>query len=1115
MNNKIEKEKKTLSVLATKQQNKAANPKLSVWVEASAGTGKTKVLSDRVLMMLLSGIEPSKILCLTYTKAAAVEMNIRISKRLGEWAIIEDKKLKEDIFKISHEEVDDVKIANARILFAKVLDSPGGIKIQTLHSFCEEILKRFPLEADIAPYFSVMDDRTANEALADIRRKLILTAQDEPESLIGKSISWLTANIKELKFTQVLEKITLERNKLFDLLIRYENFDNFVDSLYEKAGVKKSDTVEKARKEFELKIDKNLLKKIADALAQGGKKDNAKAMSLYAVLENFDYERYKSVFLKKDNTMYTTMATKPVVKIYPDILDNMCILAQDLISLEDYFVKISLVQSTTAIMCVAGHLNAGYAEYKRANAMLDFEDLIIFTRNLLSKDNVSKWVLYKLDGGIDHILIDEAQDTSPNQWAIIKSITDEFFAGVGQKNSVRTVFAVGDRKQSIYSFQGADPEEFDKMYNHFSIRSDNFQKIRLDVSFRSTKAVLESVNSLFSLDEAKSGVVINDEPVSHLPYRLGEEGLVQIWPLVLADADYEDIWYPPVERKVKSSASLKLASMIANKIKTMVDNKEILKSQNRPVCYRDFMILVQRRNSFIEEFVRECKNIGVNVTGVDKLKLLEQISIQDMLSLAQFLLLPQDDLSLAEALKSPLFGLTDDDLFDLCYDRKDASLWQRLKANEKYNTISRTLVDILTKADYLRPFELFNYILSTLEGRKKIVARLGTEAEDAIDEFINLTLNFEKDHIPDLQTFINWIKADEVEIKRELEQAQDNAVRIMTVHGSKGLQAPIVIVPDTTRMPNIKRGDDILFTDDMIYFPLSSKHYDSICECIHKQKTEKIYDEYRRLLYVALTRAEDRLYIAGYKNKGEADEKSWYALCKQTLDNLGQTAEDKTISYSCSQEIACSNENKKIKIIKDIKSENWLFEQAAPEDPLSRPYSPSKPDDEEDYYVSSPLKDNSYYYQRGLIIHALLQYLPIDSKPEEKIKAMDTYLAQYLKKVNQNVILQIKKEVMNLFVNPKFEEIFGYNSRAEVPIIGEVNGRIISAQIDRLVINHDKIIIVDFKTNRPAAKSVDLVPKSYLNQLNIYKQLLENIYPSKVVETYILWTNTANLMRIT
>ena len=1115
MNNniKISEQKDALSKLATKQQNMAANPKLSVWVEASAGTGKTKVLSDRVLNLLLDGVNPSKILCLTYTKAAAVEMNTRIAKKLGEWAVVSDEKLCSEIFKITGTHPTEDTINEAKTLFAKVLDTFGRISIKTMHSFCEEILKRFPLEAQIAPYFSVMDDIMAKEALDKISHKLIQKAQDEPESLIGKNVNWLTSNIKEMKFIELLEKITQNRNKLSQILQQYSDFDCFLIALQDKLGVKDALDQQTAIKNFELSLDKELIKSVADALSHGSKTDKAKACALYKTLENFNYQTYKNVYLSKSE-IRGNLAYKDAINYWPEIVSVMQGQAQQLLDFEDYLLKIDLYQSTKAIMYVAQELTTGYDAFKQSNARLDFEDLVVITKKLLEKDTVAKWVLYKLDGGIDHILIDEAQDTSPNQWAIIKALTDEFFAGIGQNNAPRTVFAVGDRKQSIYSFQGADPQEFDKMYKHFANKSENFKKIKLDVSFRSTKAVLESVNHLFSLEGAKSGVVIDNESVAHLPYRIGEAGKVELWPLIINDSQDDDVWYPPVERKSKQSASTKLASAIASKIKSMVENKEVLQSQNRPVQYRDFMILVQRRNAFLEEFVRECKNIGVNVTGVDKLKILEQIAVQDLLSLIKFILLPYDDLSLAEILKSPLFNLNDNDLFELCYNRKADNLFNRLRTNTKYEKIYNQLNELIKKADYARPFELLNYILTTLEGRKKFVSRLGSEAEDAIDEFINLTLNFEKEHTPDLQTFIQWIVKGDIQIKRELEQAQDNAVRIMTAHGSKGLQAPIVIIPDTIRLPNIKKGENILFDDKLAYYPLSANQYDEICNDIHLSNCNNTYDEYRRLLYVALTRAEDRLYIAGYKNDDKINEKSWYALCKQMLENIGMSEEKDILSYSCKQENIIERTPVSTKTDANIEIKDWMYQKAQKENPLSRPYTPSHPDDEDSISVCSPLKDNSHYYKRGVLIHSLLQYLPVDVSLEEKIKAIDAYLEKHSDKLNKSAVLQIREEIINLISKTEFEIIFSPYSKTEVPIAGEIDGKIISAQIDRLVITDDKVIIVDYKTNRPAADNIDMVPQIYLNQLNVYKQLMQKIYPKKDIETYILWTNTANLMRI-
>ena len=1119
-NKEISAKKENLSAIARRQQGNAANPELSVWVEASAGTGKTKVLSDRVLRLLLNGVEPAKILCLTYTKAAAVEMNARISARLAKWAVAADNELDEELEKLLGSFPDrkqyDIITARARTLFATLLDVPGGMKIQTIHSFCQEILKRFPLEAGISPYFSVMDDRMSAEALDKICQELVLQVEQAPETETGQAISYLTRHVREFKFPELLKTLAENRNKLTQMLSGYKNFTDFLHELSCRLNVREDETENSAHVEFYNSLNKDIIEKAAGVLMQGSKQDKNNGTVLYETVKEYDYEKYKNVFLTQDGKIRTALAHKEAVKIYPEIMDVMQKLAQEILTFEEKLRQIRLYASTRAVMVVAARLSEAYHAYKQKNARLDYEDLIVITRKLLEDKNVADWVLFKLDGGINHVLIDEAQDTSPNQWAIVKAITAEFFAGFGREGTKRTVFAVGDRKQSIYSFQGADPEEFDRMRRYFSDNAADFSTVRLDVSFRSTKAVLETVNNLFSRPEAASGVVVDGEGIEHIPYRLGEAGRVEIWPLAEGEEESEDIWYPPVERHTKISAGTRLAGQIARKISQMVKENELLASKGRPLQYGDFMVLVQRRNSFMEEFVRECKKEGVAVTGIDKLKLLEQIAVEDLLSLGRFLLLPQDDLSLAEVLKSPLFGLNDDDLFKLCYNRKSTSLWNRLNADKAYQEQASVLSALLNKADYVRPFDLYSHVLSTLDGRKKFVARLGAEAEDALDEFINLTLRFEEEHIPNLQNFLTWITADDIEVKRELEQAENNAVRIMTVHGSKGLQAPIVILPDTVRLPNVKKSAGLMWDKtDMAYYPLSGDGYDAGCTMLYEQEKNKAFDEYRRLLYVALTRAEDRLYICGYKGKNNPDKRSWYELCRQVLEKYGSQEQDGVLSYACAQENEVAEEKETVLPKEEIPAESWLWQEAVAESPLAKPYTPSHPDDEDiDLPAVSPLIDNGKYYRRGLLMHRLLQFLPPDADITKKSSLIDSFLQKNAADMSPKFHRQIKTEILRILTDDKFKFIFGPGSRAEVPVMGEVNGRIVSAQIDRLVISKDKITIVDFKTNCPPAETTDKVPATYKKQLAVYKQLIEKIYSGHPVETFILWTNSANLMRI-
>ncbi len=1118
---KIKEIREARGKLATKQQRRASNPQKSVWVEASAGTGKTKVLSDRVLRLLLSGVRPSKILCLTYTKAAAVEMNQRISARLSKWAVADEKNLLTELNELLGglpADENDVRQleARARQQFALLLDTPGGMKIQTIHSFCQEVLKRFPLEAHISPYFEVMDDRRAAEALEEIKSGLLHKIEEEGDMPSAQALNFLTRNVSESKFPEIMNILAENRNKIIRMFNRFGSAEELFGQMSERLGVRPEETEQDIERDFRDNLNQTEIKQIAEALSHGAKSDVQRAETLYRLLQENGgegwFEVYRGVFLTQKGEAKS--ATKGAVAADETILEKIRKEAGRILDCENRKTAVRVMASTRAVLLLAGELIAGYNDYKTVHSLMDYEDLIVLTRSLLENPEVAQWVLYKLDGGIDSVLIDEAQDTSPDQWAIVRALTEEFFAGIGAEDKVRTVFVVGDRKQSIYSFQGADPEEFEKMRRYFKAADENFEEVYLDVSFRSTAAVLDSVNTIFGDKEVKPGVVLPGQDIVHLPFRAGEAGRVEIWPLIEpAEDERADAWRPPVERTTGESASQRLAQQIAARIKNMVESGDVLASKGRPVRYRDFMILVQRRNSFVEELVRACKNSGVSIAGVDKIKLSEQIAIQDLISVGRFLLLPTDDLSLAEILKSPLWGLNDDDLFKLCYNRGKASLWTRLGDDKTYAGVYAELQQLLNMADYVRPFELYSFILNTLRGRRKFVERMGEEVEDGIDEFVNMTLDYEQGHVPSLQGFVEWMSKDEAEIKREQDQSEADSVKIMTVHGSKGLQAPIVILPDTVRVAGSKRGNGILW-DGMMFYPLCAADYDRVCNEINDKDNRRALEEYRRLLYVALTRAEDRLYICGYKTKNAVKAESWYDICCRNLAKTGHEDEGGNIFFDCGQEIAPKEEKNGGVSGRSVDEDwSWLEEPVVQEGALSRPYTPSRPDeDEADPGLISPVvRGEKHRYRRGTVIHRLLQFIP-DAAAENRDEIIKTFLDVNAPDFDEVEKQRIRQEVGRLLKDERFAVLFGPGSRAEVPVMGEAGGKIISGQIDRLAVEGDKVLIVDFKTNRPAARWAEDVPAAYKKQLQAYKQLVEKVYPEKAVRTFILWTDTAVLM---
>lgn len=1115
-----EEQKQNRIKLASAQQRQASDPDASVWVEASAGTGKTKVLSDRVLRLLLKGVAPGRILCLTYTKAAAVEMSSRIAGRLSRWAVSGQQELEKELssllgFSLETTARKEEILAQARKLFAVLLDTPGGMKIQTIHSFCQEILKRFPLEAKISPYFEVMDDRAAEEAIDQVKSRLLGKIEDEPESRSAQALAFITKQMSEFTFPKLMNSLASERNKISRLMANYPDTEALIAETAGRLGVCEDETPEKVTAAFFEDADKDNLIALAVALTKGSDKDCAKAELLRQAIENGDYDAYHKLFLTDKNEVRKSFATKKVFEYFPGGETFAKEEAERLLACDNRRAAAALFQSTRAVLYVADDLIRGYNNYKKLHSKMDYEDLIVLTRQLLENSAVCEWVLFKLDGGIDNVLIDEAQDTSTDQWAIVKAITQEFFNGEGAKDKNCTVFAVGDRKQSIYSFQGADPQKFEEMRQYFNrqaAKSGRFHEVNLEVSFRSTAAVLDVVNQVFNDERAKKGVAPEGQQVLHVPSRIGEGGKVELWPLIQAEeGENPDIWLPPVERVTAESTSSRLAREIAERIQKMVAGGEILAAQGRALRYKDFMVLVQRRNVFVEEFVRACKNCGVAVAGVDKIRLLEQIAVQDLVSLGKFMLLPGDDLTLAEVLKSPLWGLDDDDLFELCYGRGKVSLWARLGENPKYAAVYAELQELCNMADFVRPFELYSYVLNKLGGRKKFVSRIGLEAEDGIDEFMNLCLDFEREHIPSLQLFLQWIAKDEVEIKRELEQSEADAVRIMTVHGSKGLQAPIVILPDTVRMKSI-RNEAGLLMDEVMYYPLKSADYEENCKKLKLREKEQSLEEYRRLLYVALTRAEERLCICGYRQKAEPNDDCWYEVCRSSLGKIAAEDEHKQLCYEVSQQAEVKKQEEKKDVAAAVFVPAWIGCPAEDEGPLAKPLTPSRQEEDEEMPLISPIGESGKNsYRRGRLIHKLLQFLP-ETRSADRKALIREFLLKNTAEISEKEIARVSEEVLRLLEDERFAVVFGRDSRAEVPIMGLAEGRIVSGQIDRLVVEADRVMIVDFKTNRPAAKCAEEIPAAYLKQLRAYKILISRIYPGKLVETYILWTDTADMM---
>ncbi len=1125
-------------------QQSASDPLSSVWVGANAGTGKTKVLVDRLLRLLLprqlltgevkQGTDPSKILCLTFTKAAASEMANRVNETLARWTTLSDDALIDALENLTGQRPNDVMRDAARRLFAQVIDTPGGMKIMTLHSFCQSVLSRFPLEAGVIPGFQIADDRQVDELMNNAIQNLIRT----PPPSLENALSYFMGELDAKRFKNVLKELMKKRQHIKALLKEHIHVDGVITHLYQHYGF----SPEKINDLNYSVSDQIALRKVVSVLMTGTPKtdqQNAAIICEFLDDKNSSFKKYQSVFLTQAGVIKadTKLMTKKLGRQYPEILSILQHEARQVFNHTQQLRLIKTLEITALMWRISAAVIDEYSSLKKQHALLDYDDQINLTATLLSRHNTPQWVLYKLDNGLDHILVDEAQDTSPPQWQIIQKISEEFFQGIGTHSDdvIRTIFAVGDEKQSIYSFQDADPELFLDMADYFSRLTQqakkNWRRVDMAINFRSSPVILNAVDHLLRNDTLRQKISLQTHPISHIPYHGDRPGLVELWPpYELAEQQIGDVFYLPTARIPQSNPMIMLCRDIANTIATWINEKRFLPSYNRPVQVGDIMILLQSRRPMMDALIKALKDKNIPVTGTDRMILSEQLVVKDILSFIQFCLLPSDDLILATVLKSPLIGMSEENLFTIAHARGDLSLWQSLKNHyQEWPQVIEYLNHFLCLSQNKKPFDFISDILlqpcpaSPESGKKAFFHRLGMEVKDPLDELLNAAQSFEQSHPPGLQGFTHWLKTTETEIKRELSNVTGQ-VRIMTVHGSKGLQAPIVFIPDAFKKPSASNKNYSFYwpKDNQTPFLWASGEIanNAAIDDLKKIHKETEQQEYYRLLYVALTRAEDELYIAGWTRK-TSNEDSWYTEIKNAWQNYGEI-----IPYKDKTALRLTHKGKTKK--QDQKEEpslpsinladfSWLRKKAPTEPQRPTPLSPSRPTVKSSA-VQSPMERTALGpFWRGSLIHKILQTLPTNP-PEQWSDILSHYLQQPHLKLDSRIQKQLHSEIMAVLRHPDYQSLFSQSAQAEVPIVGEViigkKSHAISGQIDRLLITENTVWIVDYKTNRPCPSSLDEVPKDYIFQMATYYALLKQLYPKHKISCVLLWTHAPSWMAL-
>ncbi len=1108
----------------------ASDPQSSAFVSAHAGSGKTKVLVDRLLRLMLAGADPARILCLTYTKAAAAEMAIRLHKQLGSWVTLPDTDLARELWKL---DVKQDKAPVARALFARVLDLPGGMRIGTIHAFCQSLLKRFPLEAQISPHFQVVEE-------VDRRVELEAAREDALPEADEAALNLLAGLTNAEGFATLISVLEAARDKLAQ--ITSQDPAGIEAALRRAAKIVSADEAALLRDAAAWGGEQKLAAALRLAAQNGSTTTRERAerallwLSLPPDLRQEHLPEWVEEFLRPDGEPrgLSVFANKKLAELHPHIIP-LCQEEQNrLLAVLDEQRAHRTAAASSALLRLAGPILTRYAEAKSRRGLLDYGDLIASSFKLLSNAEIgAAWVLYKLDSGLDHLLLDEVQDTAPEQWDIADRLTQDFFTGAGAHENAklpRTIFAVGDRKQSIYSFQGAVPEKFDEWRRKFAARVQNagetWRAPQLETSFRSTAPVLALVDAVFADQAAATGVREAAEAIRHTPHRAGQAGRVDLWPLApRPEAPPHTPWVIPKENQSSASAPQTLVNELAAWIAAETSGKVRLDSEDRPLRPGDVLVLVRRRSHFAGALVRALKSRGVPVAGLDRIALTEQPAVRDLISLCEALLLPQDDLAFAEMLVSPLGGLTDESLMGLAIERQ-GSLREALRARAGERPDWRAAEDffarLLARVDYAPPHALLAEALGPLGGRARLFARLGPEAAEPVDEVLDTALQYAASHPPALQGFIHWLTLAAAEVKREPEAAGDS-VRIMTVHGAKGLEAPLVILPDTTSLPPAEAG--LCWAEDEgsgAHLPLWSPNKALRCaaiETLREARAEKALREYNRLLYVALTRARDRLLVCGWET-ARAQDGNWYEKIARAMRELG--AELAPFTAWPGEALRFGAPQTAKPEVRQAKSEaapaslpawagqapDWRSAPLPAEPKLPRPLAPSRPDGVEFGPVPpsrSPLvaRLSRDRFARGLAVHALLQHLP--ELPEDgRAAAAERFASRPALKLDEPG--RLAQAALRVLADPELAALFGPGSRAEQPVSGLVADHVVTGQVDRLAILPDRVLVADYKTGLPPA-DIARTPPRYLRQMAAYRSVLMKLYPERDVRCVLIWTD--------
>ena len=1112
-------------------QRAAVEPAETVWLGASAGTGKTQVLSARVLRLLLQPhVRPEQILCLTFTKAGAAEMATRVTEVLASWVRLENTKLAAQLEHIGADTGPECR-ERARSRFAAVLDCPGGgLRIGTIHSFAQWLLAAFPLEAGMLPGTRAMEDRDKDLLVRQVLAEILVEAEETGDTALLDALSELSLRLTSEQVEGWLLRCAAAREMWHGTGAWQPPLRGRVLSLLKLGNDPQADLIAMCSDEL---FDIASLRLCHSAYSQwNGKKGTDGRVVISNWLSASPSQRldrlsdiYKVLFTQKDTVKdqaslvkfeeYFGDAAEGVLKCALAIRDRI-----GLIALADYMGPALLLGRRFAL---------AWEEAKQREGFIDFDDQIREAAKLLQRSDMAEWVRFKLDRQFDHILVDEAQDTNQAQWQIIDALIGDFFAGEGQRgDALRTLFVVGDYKQAIFRFQGTSPENFEAARARVRARmlgvERELQDLGLDRSFRTARPILEFVDrAIGEIGADRFGLKTAPDP------HVGEDrpGLVTLWPVIGGEGEEESERADEGEEGWLSRPDRKLAEKIAQQVRQWLqDGFPLAKGAARMAGAGDVMVLVRKRKELAGLIVARLHAAGVPVAGVDRLRVGAPLGVKDLIAALRFAAQPRDDLNLANLLVSPLIGWSQENLLAYAWRQKGVGLWAHLRRTASSGTLAarEQLLDLLRRADFETPQALLHWLLvGPWQGRRKLVARLGREVEDPVNELLNAAFGFAAGGTASLVGFLQWFDANTSELKREAGRS-DGLVRVMTVHGAKGLQAPIVILADAADDPDKSPPRGLTLAEpvpgaearQVPLPPLRKEEKVGAVAMAEERAAREEREEHWRLLYVAMTRAEEALFIVGTlggKAKQLAPD-SWYARLQPLFDAGEPLADD---LWGVRREVGTQAPRPSRIVLPDepiAPLPEWTLRPIGPEPRPPRPLAPSSSgEDSAADPPSAPSPELRAAATRGVLIHRLLERLP-ELPQTERAAAAARWLDRTAADLPAADLDEIARAALSVLSDPQWAAVFGPDSLAEVPIAATVGERVVAGTIDRLVLGADAIRIIDYKTARRPPTDLSQVPLGYIRQMAAYAAALRAIHPAQRIEAALLYTHAPRLIAI-